>query len=165
MVSPSFPLSRIVMGLEATAFDNPVIVTTELSVAAKFASVTIVTVIVFDCPARGLLWPIFFVVKDAAQTVEQERHKTCTKIPTTKIKERLIFGRLDWSVDEKNDRSRIAKHTIVKKLCELHVLKASPLVSSRRQGRKRCALALLVAGSWRGLTGLWKCWWCSVRRN
>ena len=130
MVSPSFPLSRRVMGLEATAFDNPVIVTTELSVAAKFASVTIVT-----------------------------------KIPTTKIKERLIFGRLDWSVDEKNDRSRIAKHTIVKKLRELHVLKASPLVSSRRQGRKRCALALLVAGSWRGLTGLWKCWWCSVRRN
>ena len=52
-----------VMGVEATAFESPVIVTTELSVADKFASVTIVTVIVFDCPARGLLWLIFFVVK------------------------------------------------------------------------------------------------------
>jgi hypothetical protein len=37
-----------VMGLEETAFDSPVIVTTELSVAAKSASVTIITVIVFD---------------------------------------------------------------------------------------------------------------------
>ena len=73
MVSPSFPLSMRVMGLEATAFDSPVIVTTEPSVAAKFASVTIVTVIVLDCPARGLLWPIFFVVKDAARTVEHQK--------------------------------------------------------------------------------------------
>ena len=63
MVSPSFPPSRRVMGLEATAFDSPVIVTTELSFAAKFVSVTMVTVIVFDCPARGLLWPICFMGK------------------------------------------------------------------------------------------------------
>ena len=63
MSSPSSPLSMRVMGVEATAFESPVIVTTELSVADKFASVTIVTVIVFDCPARGLLWLIFFVVK------------------------------------------------------------------------------------------------------
>jgi len=155
------------MRLEATAFDNPVIVTTELSVAAKFASVTIVAVTVFDCPARGLLWPIFFVVKDAAQTAEQEKHNISTKIPTSKIKERLIFGRFDWSVDQENDRSRSAKHTIVNKLRELHVPKASQLVSSRRQGRKRRALALrlLVAGSLGGLTGVWKGWWCFVRHN
>ena len=62
-----------VMGLEATAFDSPVIVNTEPSVAAKFASVTIVTVMMLDCPARGLLWPIFFVVKDAARTVEHQK--------------------------------------------------------------------------------------------
>ena len=70
MVAPSSPLpeSMIVMGLEATAFDSPVIVTTELSLAAKSASVTIVTVIVFACPARGLLWPILDVVKVAART-------------------------------------------------------------------------------------------------
>jgi len=42
------------MGLVATAFDNPEIVTTELG-AARFASVTRVTVIVFASPARGLL--------------------------------------------------------------------------------------------------------------
>jgi len=65
-----------VMGLEAIAFESPVIVTTELFVADKSASVTIVTVIVFDCPARGLLWPIFFVVKDA---VEQQMHNMSTK--------------------------------------------------------------------------------------
>ncbi len=76
MVSPAFPLSMRVMGLEAIAFDSPVIVTTELFVAAKSVSVTIVTVIVFDCPARGLLWPIFFVVKDA---VEQQKHNISAK--------------------------------------------------------------------------------------
>ena len=62
-----------VMGLEAIALDSPVIVTTELFVAAKSASVTIVTVIVFDCPAKGLLWLIFFVVKDAARTGEHQK--------------------------------------------------------------------------------------------
>ena len=61
------------MELEATAFVSPVIVTTELSSCAKSASVIIVTVIVFDCPARGLLWPMFFVVKDAARTVELQK--------------------------------------------------------------------------------------------
>ena len=62
-----------VMELEAPACDSPVIVTTELFVADKSASDTIVTVIVFDCPAKGLLWLIFFVVKDAARTVEHKK--------------------------------------------------------------------------------------------
>jgi hypothetical protein len=69
MVSPSSPLSIRVMGLEATAFDRPVIVTT--SAAERFVSVTIVTVIVFDPPATGLLCPIVLVVKFAALTLEQ----------------------------------------------------------------------------------------------
>jgi hypothetical protein len=73
MVSPSSPLSMRVRGLEATAFESPVIVTTEPFVATKSASVTIVTVILFDCPARGLLWPILFVVKDAARTVKHQK--------------------------------------------------------------------------------------------
>ena len=80
MASPSFPVSKRVTGLEATAFDSPVIVTTELSAAVKFASVTIVTVIVFDRPARGLLWLIFFVVKDAARTVEHQKPDTSSRI-------------------------------------------------------------------------------------
>ena len=70
-----------VMGVEATAFESPVMVTTEIFVA-KFASIAIVTVIVFDCPARGLLWPIFFVVNGevwcescevSARTVEHQK--------------------------------------------------------------------------------------------
>jgi hypothetical protein len=82
MFSPSSPLSMRVMGVEATAFESPVIVTTDISVAVKFVSVAIVTVIVFNCPARGLLWPIFFVVKDggccescrvSARTVEHHK--------------------------------------------------------------------------------------------
>ncbi len=71
-----------VMGVEATAFESPVMVTTEIFVAAKFASIAIVTVIVFDCPARGLLWLIFFVVNGegwcrscevSARTVEHQQ--------------------------------------------------------------------------------------------
>ena len=62
-----------VMGLEATAFDSPVIVTTDLSVTAKSVSVSIVTVIVFDCPAKGLLWPILDVVKVAARTLKHQK--------------------------------------------------------------------------------------------
>jgi hypothetical protein len=130
------------MGLEATAFESPVIVITERSVAAKFAFVTIVTVIVFDCPARGLLWPTSFEVKNAAQIVEQEKHKVSTKILTSKIKERLIFGRLEWSVDQKNDRSRNANHTIINEFRELNGPTASPFVSSIRQVCQRHALAL-----------------------
>ena len=94
------------MWLEATAFDNPVIVTAELSVTAKFASVTIVTVIVFDCPVRELLWPIFFVVKDAVKTVEQEKHKTSTKIPTSKNQRAFALWPPRLEFRPKNDRRR-----------------------------------------------------------
>ena len=62
-----------VRGLEETAFDSPVIVTTETFVVTKSASVSIVTVIVLDCPVNGLLWLILFVVKDAAPTVKHQK--------------------------------------------------------------------------------------------
>jgi hypothetical protein len=123
IVSPSFPLSMRVMGLTATAFVSPVIVTTAASelpgFCVKFASETIVTVIVFSCPARGLLWPMFFVVKLAEWTFEQQQHNIRTKNTTCKRKEHLIFGRLDWNVDRKKDTNRIVNDTIVNEFCEL----------------------------------------------
>jgi len=68
-VSPSLPASTRIMGLVAVALDNPEIVTAELFKAAKFASATRVTVIVFVPPARGLLWP----VKLAELTLGQQK--------------------------------------------------------------------------------------------
>jgi len=119
------------MELEATAPVRPVIVTTELpGVCSKFASVTIVTVIVFGCPARGLLWPIFFVVKLAASTFEQQQHNIRTKNTTCTRKELFIFGRLDWNADRKKDTNRIANDTIVNEFRELGVPKACPTVTS-----------------------------------
>ena len=154
IVSPSFPLSMRVMELKATpVFVSPVIVTTEPFVCAKFASVTIVTVIVFSCPARGLLWPIFFVVKLAAWTFEQQQHNIRTKNTTCTRKELLIVGRLDWNADRKKDTNRIANDTIVNEFRELNVPKGCPTVSSIGQGRKTRAIALLEAGSWGGQMG------------
>jgi hypothetical protein len=80
MVSPASPLFMRVMGLEATAFDSPEIVTT--SAADRFVSVTIVTVIVFAPPATGLLWPIVLVVKLAALTLEQQRYNNSIETKT-----------------------------------------------------------------------------------
>ena len=146
----SVPVSS--MGLEATAFVSPVIVTTEQpGVCSKFESVTIVTVIVFSCPARGLLWPMFFVVQLAAWTFEQQQQNKKT---TCQRKELFIFGRLDWNADRKKDTSRIANDTIVNEFRELNVPKACPTVSSIGQGRKTRALALLEAGSWGGQMGV-----------
>ena len=120
MVSPSFPLSMRIMGLEATAFVSPVIVTTALpGFCVKFASDTIVTVIVFSCPARGLLWPMFFVVKLAAWTFEQQQHNIRTKNATCKRKVHLIFGRLDWNVDREKNTNRMVNDTIVIEILEL----------------------------------------------
>ena len=58
------------IGLDATAFVSPVIVTEDVSAAARFESASRVTVIVLVPPAIGLLWPIFRVVKLAALTTE-----------------------------------------------------------------------------------------------
>jgi hypothetical protein len=56
--APLFPtLVSTRLGVSG-AFVIPDIVTTELSVAAKYQFVWIVTVMVFDSPASGLLWPI-----------------------------------------------------------------------------------------------------------
>ena len=56
--APLFPtLVSARLGVSG-AFVSPDIVTTELSVAAKYQFVWIVTVMVFDSPASGLLWPI-----------------------------------------------------------------------------------------------------------
>ncbi len=68
-----------VMGLEAIAFDSPVIVTT--SAAERFVSVTIVTEMVFDPPVTGLLWTIVLVVKFAALTLEQQRYNNSALRP------------------------------------------------------------------------------------
>jgi hypothetical protein len=47
----------------SAAFVSPEIVTTELFAANKSTVVLIVTVMVLDPPASGLLWPISFVEK------------------------------------------------------------------------------------------------------
>jgi len=63
------------------------------------------------------------VAKSRALTVEQQKllmFNISTKKTTCKRKELLIFGRLDWNLDPKNDTSRIAKQTISNELCELH---------------------------------------------
>ena len=119
------------MGPEATTAPvSPVIVTTEVPVCVKFSSGTIVTLIVFSCPARGLLWTIFFVVKVAAWTFEQQQQNIRTKKMTCQRKARLIFGCLDWNVDRRKDTNRMVNDTIVNEFCELSVPKDCPIVSS-----------------------------------
>ena len=66
--SPSSPASKSVTGLVATPPVNPDIVTIEFAAAVRSVSDTSVTVIVFDAPATGLLWPMAFVVNDCAST-------------------------------------------------------------------------------------------------
>jgi hypothetical protein len=66
IVSPPFPASISVTGLDATPPMSPDTVTVEPSAAASAVSDTRVTVIVLLAPATGLLWPMALVVKDFA---------------------------------------------------------------------------------------------------
>jgi hypothetical protein len=81
MLSPASPSSCSGTGPVAAAPFNPEIVTTasEPSVEAKLTSVARVTVIRFVAPARGLLWPIAFVVKVAESTHRQLSSTTTNK--------------------------------------------------------------------------------------
>jgi hypothetical protein len=73
---------------------------------------------------QAMPWHVALVVaKSRALTVEQQKllmFNISTKKTTCKRKELLIFGRLDWNLDQKNDTSRIANQTIVNELRELH---------------------------------------------
>ena len=72
-VSPLFPPATVprVTGFVAEAPARPDIVMTELAAAVKSVSVAIVTVIVFDFPAAGVLCPTALVVKDCPSAVKQ----------------------------------------------------------------------------------------------
>jgi hypothetical protein len=76
---------------------------------------TMETVIVFGCPARGVLWPMFFVenVTAAAWTFEKQQQNIRTKNTAFQRKERLIIRRLDWNVDWRKDTNRMVNDTIV----------------------------------------------------
>jgi len=153
-----------VMGLEATAFDSPVIVTAEPSAAAKFASATIVTVIVLDCPARGLLWPIFFVVKDAALTVEHQKLDINSRIIIWKAMELLLLCRFDWDVNREIARSRnnisfVNKFNVVAASLDL------PTLDLEEKEGENCAKALLLAGLGEGPADWWQHPWYSVKCN
>jgi len=99
------------MGLDATAFDSSVMVTTELSEASKFASVTRVMEITFAPRATGILGPIMFVLKLAAVAIEQQKPNSNRRVMTIMVNRRLLtMGRLKWHGNRKSDNSSKINH-------------------------------------------------------
>ncbi len=101
------------MGLDATVFDSTVMVTTEISEASKFASVTGVMEITFAPWATGILWPILFVIKLAAVAIEQQKLNRKRKVMTitVKMKRRLLtIGRLKWHGNRNSDKCSKINH-------------------------------------------------------
>ena len=102
------------MGLDATVFDGTVMVTTEISEASKFASVTGVMEITFaPRGATGILWPIIFVIKLAAVVIEQQKLNSNSRVMTimVKMKRRLLtIGRLKLHGNRNSDKCSKINH-------------------------------------------------------
>ena len=101
------------MGLDATVFDSTVMVTTEISEASKFASVTGVMEITFAPRATGILWPIIFFIKLAAVAIEQQKLNSNNRVMTimVKMKRRLLtIGRLKLHGNRNSDKCSKINH-------------------------------------------------------
>jgi hypothetical protein len=123
------------------------------SFALNDALDTMETVIVFGCPARGVLWLMVFVedVTAAAWTFEKQQQNIRTKNTACQRKERLIIGRLDWNVDWRKDTNRMVSDTIVNESARLafetlwNPLRMSAIVSDEGKVGNSAAVVRVLA--------------------